>query len=89
VGESEVRLLRWCVLQSPAHSQLAALHPACPPTQSTARLRYPTIKEPLSSVCVGAGALLRPLRGQVGAALLCDEVLTPGGWGSRLADVRQ
>ena len=46
--------------------------------QATARLRYPAIKEPLSSVCMGAGALLRPLRGQAGAALLFEDLLAPG-----------
>jgi hypothetical protein len=47
--------------------------------QATARLRYPSIRESLSSVCLGAGALLRPLRGQAGAALLFEGLLDPGG----------
>ena len=47
--------------------------------QASARLRYPSLREPLSSVCVGAGALLRPLRGQTGAAFFFEEVLAPGG----------
>ena len=48
--------------------------------QATVRLKYPAIRDPLSSVCVGAGALLSPLRGQAGAALFFEEVLLPGEW---------
>ncbi|PRW34047.1 BEACH domain-containing lvsC isoform X1 isoform B [Chlorella sorokiniana] len=46
--------------------------------QATARLKYPSIRDPLSSVCVGAGALLSPLRGQAGAAIFFEDVLLPG-----------
>ena len=53
--------------------------------QATARLKYPALREPLSSACVGAGALLSPLRGQAGAALFFEDVLTPGEFqGNRL-----
>lgn len=53
--------------------------PLCHPVlQATARLKYPAIRDLLSSVCVGAGALLSPLRGQAGAALFFEDVLQPG-----------
>lgn len=31
-------------------------------------------------MCLGTGALMRPFRGQAGAALLFEDVLAPGEW---------
>ena len=52
--------------------------PACL-LQCIARLRYPSLRDPLNCVCLGTGTPMRPLHGQAGAAFFFSEVLAAGG----------